>query len=163
MELLDHAGHDGVDAGTVHVRQLGQIAHAHEDLRLGMAPPRLRVALHRGREAEAERVEDGIEHVRDAGRRDLGRVLLQRLETLAEIRDHDHLAAQVRDEVDVLPVDAQQEVDPGRVRRADGAWLEGVDADREVALLECSDRGLDAVMRLHRRTAEVDDVGPAAR
>ena len=68
-----------------------------------------------------------------------------------------------RHEVHVLPVDAEQKIDPGLVGLADGLRVKGVDAHREPVLLEPGDDVAHAGERLHGRAAEVDHVGPARR
>jgi hypothetical protein len=63
-QLGGDAGHHGVDADAVGVGELGEVAEAHEHLGLGVPATRLVEAPERLGEAEAERVEDRIEHVR---------------------------------------------------------------------------------------------------
>ena len=68
---------------------------------------------------------------------------------------------QLRHDLQVLPVDAEQEIDAGRVGFADGLQVKRVDAHREPALLQPRHHGADAGKRLHRRAAEIDHVGAA--
>jgi len=161
-QLGHDPGHEGVDADAVGVGELREVPQPHEDRRLGVTAACLAVAFDGRREAEAEWVKDRVEDVRDPGRLDRGAIALERVEPLAEVGDQDHRAVQLRQQVEVLGVDAEEHVDAGGVGGADGRRVERVDADRKTALLEAGDHLPDAGEALHRRRAEVDDVGAAA-
>ena len=57
-ELLADGDEQRVDAGGVGGGELGDVADAHQHLGVGIAPARLGVALERGHEAEADRLDD---------------------------------------------------------------------------------------------------------
>ena len=65
-QLLAEADQQRVDPRGIDVGQLGQVADAHHQRGLGIAAADLEVAAERGREAEADRLEDRVDPERDA-------------------------------------------------------------------------------------------------
>ena len=60
-DLLAEAQQHDVDAGRIHVGQLGQVADAHQHLGVGIAAAHLQVAAQGGGEAEADRLEHRVD------------------------------------------------------------------------------------------------------
>src|SRR3989454_12732929 len=79
----------GVHARRVRGGELGDGADPHEERRVGVAPARFGVPFERTHEPEPDRLDDGVDEVRDPPLLERGDARLQRLESLTEIGDHD--------------------------------------------------------------------------
>ena len=79
----------GVHAGRVRGRELGDVPDAHHLRHRGPAAVRLGVALERRHEAEADRLDDGVDEVRHPPALEALEAALQLGELVAGIGNHD--------------------------------------------------------------------------
>ncbi len=120
-----------VDARRVGARELGEVADPHQLDRFRVATVHLGVSLERGHEPEADRLDDRVDQVRHPPALERLDARLERLDTLAEVGDHDDPRAGTRQlarDLEVGAVDAQHQLGAGLDRRADLILVEGVDA-----------------------------------
>ena len=91
-DFLADGQQNGVHPGGIGAGELGDVADAHELPGIRIAAPNLGVSLERGHEAEADRLNDGIDEVRDTPGFQALDARVQRLQTLSEIGDDDDLS-----------------------------------------------------------------------
>ncbi len=159
-QLLAEADEQRVHSGRVHVGELGQVADAHEDRRVGISPSDFQVAAQRSGESKSDRLENGVDAIGDSPSVEVFNRPVQAVERAGRIRDRHDLGAPVRGPLAIGGVDAQHQFRAGTDGSGHLVRVEAVDRHPQSFGPERGNRLPDPGPARTRVAAQVDQVGP---